>query len=271
MHFLRRQFRGLFAIALVLLLAGCGSSVELMSATPENEANEMLGVLLEADIRAEKIPGKEGMVSLRVDRTQVSRAIETLRSRGLPRERFARMGEVFKKEGLISSPMEERARYLWALSQELAATLSQIDGVITARVHVVLPERGVAGDASIPSSAAVFIKHREGFDLEPVLPQVKRLVTNSIAGLAADKVTVVLVPSALAAPPAAKNGQVSVLGITMQSSSAATFWTLVAALVVLALSGLFAAGYFAWRFMPASRRGAPASGTQPAAGGSAAG
>jgi type III secretion protein J len=268
---LPRHLRFLVAFVLALLLAGCGSTVELMSATPETEANEMLGVLLEAGIRAEKVGGKEGNVSIRVGHAEVSRAIETLRSRGLPRERFARMGEVFKKEGLISSPLEERARYLWALSQELASTISQIDGVITARVHVVLPERGVAGDASIPSSAAVFIKHREGFDLEPVLPQVKRLVTNSIAGLSGEKVSVVLVPSALAPAAAAGAGQVSVFGITMQGSSVGSFWMLLGLLALVAVGALATAGYLAWRILPASPRGAAAAGTQPAAGSSAAG
>ena len=101
----------------------------------------MLAALINAGMDAQKIAGKEGMVGLSVPASQVGRALDLLRAQGLPRERFAGMGEVFKKEGLISSPLEERARYLYALSQELGATLTKIDGVITARVHVVLPER----------------------------------------------------------------------------------------------------------------------------------
>src|SRR5437868_15344232 len=105
-EFAMRMARGgLAALAVSALLAGCGSYVELMASMPEQEANEVLAALLDAGIKAEKIPGKEGMVSLRVDKSEVARAVDTLRAKGLPRERFARMGEVFKKEGLISSPL----------------------------------------------------------------------------------------------------------------------------------------------------------------------
>lgn len=175
-----------------LLLYACGSRVELLQGVSESEANEALAALLDGGIKAGKLPGKEGLVGLEVESSEVARAIAILRTEGLPKERYAKMGEVFRKEGLISSPLEERARYLWALSQELSATVSQIDGVIKARVHVVLPERSSGGDAAVPSSAAVFIKYKTGINLDDAVPQVKRLVANSIPGLSADKVTVIL-------------------------------------------------------------------------------
>jgi type III secretion protein J len=182
------------ALLSALVLVGCSNQVELMSAMPEAESNEVLAALQKAGIAARKIPGKEGMVGVQVDPAQVGRAVDLLRAQGLPRERFAGMGDVFKKEGLISSPLEERARYLYALSQELSATLTQIDGVVVARVHVVLPERASPGEAnSVPSTAAVFIKHQEGYNLDTVVPQIRKLVTNSIPGLSPEKVTVVLV------------------------------------------------------------------------------
>lgn len=260
---MRRMREALAALIAASLLAACAGDVELMAAMPEAEANEVLAALLDAGIRVEKIPGKEGNVSLRVEKGQVARAVDTLRARGLPRERFARMGEVFKKEGLISSPLEERARYLWALSQELAATISQIDGVITARVHIVLPERGSAGDPSIPSSASVFVKHQPGFSLEPVLPQVRRLITTAIPGLASEKVSVVLVPSLLSAPAASAGAEVTtVMGVRVERASVGAFWALVAFLGAL-LALLAAGGYAGWRYHNARRAAAPVAGAAP--------
>ena len=148
-----RPWLRLFLASACLMLVACGARVDLMGSVPEEEANEVLAALLKADIAAEKTAGKEGMVGVRVDATQVGRALEVMRENGLPRERFAGMGQVFKKEGLISSPLEERARYIYALSQELSNTLSKIDGVLAARVHVVLPERGAAGETGVPSTS----------------------------------------------------------------------------------------------------------------------
>lgn len=183
-------------LAITVMTTSCSGKVELLQGVSESEANEALAALLEAGISAGKLPGKEGAVGIEVASSEVARAISILKMEGLPKERYAKMGEVFRKEGLISSPLEERARYLWALSQELSATISQIDGVIKARVHVVLPERGAAGDPTLPSSAAVFIKHKAGVNLDDSVIQVKRLVANSITGLSADKVTVILLPAA---------------------------------------------------------------------------
>ena len=249
--FWRVSLRFALGLMLVASLLACSRKVEFMAAMPEPEANEVLAALQIAGIGAEKMAGKEGMVGVSIDAEQVGRAVTLLREKGLPRERFAGMGQVFKKEGLISSPLEERARYLYALSQELGATLTQIDGVIVARVHVVLPERGMSGEVGIPSSAAVFIKHQDGYNLDTVLPQVRRLVTNSIPGLTAEKVSIVLVgaqsgrstdPLALpggaalagAAQPAAPTGFASpVVGILLAIMS----------LLLIALAGLLAMKY----------------------------
>jgi type III secretion protein J len=189
------------AIALVLALAGCGRTVELFANMNESEANEVLAALSEANIATQKVPGKDGTVVVTVDQSNIAHAIEVLNTQGLPHERRATMGDVFRKEGLISSPLEERARYLWALSQELSETISQIDGVLRARVHVVLPERSTGGEPPLPSSAGVFVKYRRDVNLEDAVPQIKRLVASSIPGLSVDKVSVVLVASAAGALP----------------------------------------------------------------------
>lgn len=183
------------AVLLALALAACGGSVELLGNLHEAEANEVVAALAEAGITAQKHPGKDGAVNVAVSQSDIAKSLSVLRDAALPRERRATMGDVFRKEGLISSPLEERARYLWALSQELSETISQVDGVLKARVHVVLPERGVGGEPPMPSSAAVFVKHRRSHNMDPVVPEMRRLVASSIPGLAAEKVTVVLVPA----------------------------------------------------------------------------
>jgi type III secretion protein J len=235
----RPFFSWCVAALLAVALAACGNKVELMASMPETDANEVLAALSGAGISAHKISGKEGMVGLSLDAAEVGRAVDLLRAKGLPRERYAGMGEVFKKEGLISSPLEERARYIYALSQELRGTLTQIDGVLAARVHVVLPERGSAGDPNTPSSAAVFIKHQEGYNLDTVQPQIRKLVTNSIPSLTADKVSIVLIAAQTPPPGPTATRPEAAAGVPLG--------TVIGLLVVLLVS-LGTTGFMAWKF-----------------------
>ena len=179
---------------LVFFLVACSKPVELVSGLSESEANEILGTLLKSSISAKKVARKDG-IYIEVDSEHVGVAIEILRNLGLPRQRHSRLGDVFKKENLISSPLEERARYLYALSQELEQTISQIDGVIAVRVHVALSERLGPGEPTTPSSASVFIKHQHDSAVETTVAQIRDLVFNSIPGLTQEKISVVLVPA----------------------------------------------------------------------------
>ncbi|HSW06935.1 type III secretion system inner membrane ring lipoprotein SctJ [Aquabacterium sp.] len=228
----------LFA-ALLVLLAACSGRVDLVASVAEAEANEALAALLAANVQAEKVPGKEGMVGIRVAQGQVAQAVDVLKARGLPRERHAGMGEVFRKEGLISSPLEERARYVFALSQELSGTLSRLDGVLVARVHVVLPERSPAGEETTPSSAAVFIKHQPDANLDTVQPQIRRLVSHAIPGLTGDRVSLVLVPAAAEPQAAAPVAAAAERGDMWRTAA-----LLLGVLAVLLLAGL---GALAWQ------------------------
>ncbi|HTJ98575.1 MAG TPA: type III secretion inner membrane ring lipoprotein SctJ [Bordetella sp.] len=187
-----RRFIHLIIVVGVLLLAGCSNRVELFSSTTDAEANEILAALLQSAIPAEKQIKKSG-VTISVAEPDVAKALGVLRQQGLPRARFEGMGKIFQKEGMISSPLEERARYIYALSQELESTLSKMDGVLVARVHVVLPDQDAARIAKTPASAAVFIKHQAGYNLDVLKPQIRTLVTHAIPELGEDRVSVVLI------------------------------------------------------------------------------
>jgi type III secretion protein J len=131
-------------------------------------------------------------------------------------------------------------RYIHGLSQELEFTLQQFDNVISARVHVVLPERFSPGDPIQPSSAAVFIKHRLPFDEDSVIPRVRSLVASSIPGLSGEgglnKVSVTLVPSNNVLPDAVE--WKSVGPFTVQAGSAGWLYGLFIAVAILFVSVL---------------------------------
>src|SRR5262245_25886509 len=98
-----------------LTLAAC--NVDVYSKLSEQDANEMIAVLDKSGIKAERAAAKDGTNQVRVDESQLAQAIDTLKASGLPRRTFATMGEVFKSNGLIASPTEERARFIYALSE----------------------------------------------------------------------------------------------------------------------------------------------------------
>ena len=189
------------AAVLTALLALAGCKTELYSAVPEQEANEMLALLLMDGMDAAKVTAKDGSISLTVERSQFATAVELLRARGYPHEKFSTINDVFQPSGLIASPVQEQARYLWALGQELSRTVAQIDGVLTARVQVVLPDNDLLNRNPTPSSASVFVRYDDASHVADLVPQIKMLVANSVAGLAYGKVSVVLVAVAHAAAP----------------------------------------------------------------------
>ncbi|MET4030993.1 MULTISPECIES: type III secretion system inner membrane ring lipoprotein SctJ [unclassified Bradyrhizobium] len=187
-----RRFHILVALPVLLSLAGCKADV--YTKVQEREANEMLALLLRKGVDAVRIVAKDGTSTIQVEEKQLAFSIDLLNGEGLPRQTFKNLGEVFKGSGLVASPVEERARYVYALSEELSRTINDIDGVLSARVHVVLPKNDLLRQDATPSSASVFIRHGSNVRLSALLPQIKMLVANSIEGLSYDKVAVVFVP-----------------------------------------------------------------------------
>lgn len=188
------------------LLGGCKE--ELFDKIDETDANAALNVLYGEGIIATKLAAEGNTWRIEVDSKDLQRALYATRKQGVPRERFANMGELFKKEGLVSTPSEMRMRYLFAVSQELSNTLSHIDGVISARVHPVIPVHDPLAEKVQPASAAVFIKHLPDADVQQMAPAIRTLVARSIEGLNVDNVSLTFFASKMpaAVPPAETKG-----------------------------------------------------------------
>ena len=172
--------------ALLLMTGGLVACTNnpLYSDLTEKQANEVQAALLMAQIDAEKVPMTKGTGwSVQVSQGDIPRAMAVLSAAGLPRQPLRTLADVFPKEGFISSPLEERARYIFALSQEVEQTLMQLDGVIDARVHIALPEASLLDEKPQSASASVVIIEQPGANLELRETDIKAIVTDGIEGL----------------------------------------------------------------------------------------
>lgn len=183
---------GCVLLGMSLVLTGCDEQTTLHSRLEERQANLVIAALMDAGIACQKIAGEEGTWDVQIAASRFADAVNLLERKGLPRRAYQGIGETFKKTGMISSPTEERIRFMNALAQDLSQTIAEIDGVIDARVHVVLPENDPFAKNALPSSAAVAVRTRWDIDLADRVPAIKNLVKNAIEGLQYEKISVTL-------------------------------------------------------------------------------
>lgn len=222
-----RPLQLLATLTMACMLAAC--QMDLHTKATEADANEMLGALLSAGLSAKKQSPDNGKTwTISIDESDAVQAIDVLRVNALPRARRATMGELFKKEGLISSPTEERVRFIFGVEQELAETVSRIDGVMVARVHIVLPNNDPLASSVKPSSASVFVKHQRNTDVQALVPAIKNLVVHAVEGLDYNGVTVTLVAATAQANVATGSLALAGAGVAAGAAGAApaarSFW-----------------------------------------------
>ena len=134
-----------------------------------------------------KIDG--GTITVPADRVHDARL--KLASQGLP-EGDGGFAVMSKEPGFGVSQFMEGARYQHALETELARTISNLQPVEGARVHLALPRQSAFVRDRRPPSASVFLQMKPGRRLETEqVTAIVNLVASSIPELEADQVTVV--------------------------------------------------------------------------------
>jgi type III secretion protein J len=208
-------WQGRLAIVTVaLLVGGGGCSTNVLAGIDERGANEAARALERAGIGAEKVPDEGGgaqgataTYTLRVSRGDGARSLDLLRALGLPHEKRRGFAETYGQPSLIPTPSEERARYIDALAGELERTLEAVDGVVSARVHLVLEDNDPlvqpSADGKPRASARAAVLLATGAGRTPLAREdVQKLVAGSVAGLDVGAVAVVFTTA-----PAAPEGE----------------------------------------------------------------
>ncbi len=202
-------------IGLTIWLCGCASR-EIASGLDEQDAEEITVVLKEngLDAQAIRTDGQDRnaaptwSVKLKGGSENAVLAWRVLQENGLPRQKVKGLSEVFSTTGMIPTASEEKARLLMALSGELSRTLKSIQGIVDARVQIVLPDNSplLQSDQRTATTASVLVRYR-GSQLPLSEDEVKKLVARGIEGLQPDNVAVVFkkiepvrVPSKAAKP-----------------------------------------------------------------------
>ena len=152
------------------------------------ESRDAAAVTAKLDSMAVKYDVKDGGTVL-VDADQVTRLRMALAQDNLP---AAGVGyEIFdKSDAFGTTAFVQNINQLRALEGELARSIQTIEGIESARVHLVIPERQIFSREEQTPSASVVLKSRSRLDRGQV-GAIQHLVAAAVAGLSARRVAII--------------------------------------------------------------------------------
>ena len=177
------------AAGVVVALWSQGTTYSLLYGDLAAEDSAKIVQALESAGIPHKVDQKTGAITVPSERVYDARL--KLAGQGLP-EGDGGFAMISKDPGFGVSQFMEGARYQHALEMELARTISNLQAVAAARVHLALPRQSAFVRDRRPSSASVFLQLKPGRRLESEqVDAIVNLVASSIPELEATQVTVV--------------------------------------------------------------------------------
>ncbi|MCL1123676.1 type III secretion system inner membrane ring lipoprotein SctJ [Shewanella surugensis] len=169
-------------LLVLLFISGC--KMDLYRGLPQDEANQMLALLMLNNIDADaEVEQKTGTITLSIDKDKFINAVELLRQNGFPKDHYTSIEDLFPSGQLVTSPAQEKAKMNYFKEQQLERTLSSMKGVISARVSIA--DTVVENNSLEPivKSASAYIKYSPEANLNNVESQIKSLIKNSVPQL----------------------------------------------------------------------------------------
>jgi flagellar M-ring protein FliF len=153
------------------------------------DASDVAQALQSANVPYKVDAGSGGIL---VPQDRISDARLKLAAQGLPAGDGAGLELIRKDPGFGVSQFMESARYHHALEVELVRTITSLQAVEAARVHLAVPVQSAFVRSRREPSASVFLRLKAGRRLEPEqVSGIVHLVASSIPELEAEQVTVV--------------------------------------------------------------------------------
>jgi flagellar M-ring protein FliF len=191
-----RQIVFLFAIAASVAI---GVYVVLWSQKPnysllygslsDQDASQVIESLQKANIEYHVDPNSGAVM---VASAKVHEARMKLAAEGLPRSANSGFSILSEQQKLGTSQFMEKARYQHALENELVLSITQINAVKTARVHLALPKESVFLRNRKAASASVLLDLYPGHQLEAgQVAAIANLVASSVPNLELSNVSII--------------------------------------------------------------------------------
>ncbi|ANG65999.1 type III secretion system inner membrane ring lipoprotein SctJ [Chlamydia gallinacea] len=195
----RRSISCLFFVLTLFFCTSCNSRSLIVHGLTGRDANEIVVLLVSKGVAAQKQPqaaastgggSSEQLWDISVPAAQITEALAILNQAGLPRMKGTSLLDLFAKQGLVPSEMQEKIRYQEGLSEQMASTIRKMDGIVDASVQISF---AADIDDNQPLTASVYIKHRGVLDNPNsiMISKIKRLVASAVPGLTAENVSVI--------------------------------------------------------------------------------
>lgn len=176
------------AAALLINWARTPNMALLYSGLGAEEAAKIVEKIRDAEIAYEL---KDGGTTIYVDEQKVYEMRLTMAGQGLPTGDQGGYS-ILDDDSFGSSPFQQGIKYKRAQEGELARSIQSIDGVISARVHVVKPEGSLFKGKGKGASASVSLKLKSGKHMTGSnISAIVHLVAGGVEGLEPQNVTVI--------------------------------------------------------------------------------
>jgi type III secretion protein J len=190
---------------LLLLLGVTACRERIQHGLDERQANELQTVLVGRGLDARKVPetGKKPTWAIEVTDEQASNAVRILAELGLPRPVAETGCDVFGGGGLVRTPVEEQVCRVRVLERGIEKTLQTLEGVLLARVHLVMPPPPRPGQVPVLAKASAMLRVEPGHaaELRKSSDGLQALIAGGVEGLAPDAVSLMVDEVQLEAQP----------------------------------------------------------------------